>query len=197
MKQFVLYTGKTLCMLYSCYKGFLCRVRIYDRYSDWYEMTCGIHQGGGGLSLIKYIAFINSFLVELKEAKICCNTVYLQDPPLGYTDDIVAASVSKNMVDQVLNIVHDHRSKTAKKSAVVAYGETTHENKHNILHRSYILGKEKISGKNSYDHVGVKTFNGGVYNKRTQDKISKARKALSVASALGIKKGGLSIVLYV
>ena len=61
--------GKTWRLLYGCYKGFLCRVRICDRYSEWYEMSCGIHQGGY-LSLIKYIAFINSLLVELKDAKI-------------------------------------------------------------------------------------------------------------------------------
>ena len=189
--------GKTWRLLYGCYKGFLCRVRICDRYSEWYEMSCGIHQGGY-LSLIKYIAFINSLLIELKDSKLCCKIYRTPSSPLGYADNIAAASTSKHHVDQILNIVHTHSSKwrydlNAKKSAVVVYGETLRENKNNMTFRNYLLGSEKVPEKVCYDHVGVKTCNGLVYTERTQEKISKSRKALSAASALGIKRGGISI----
>ena len=160
-------------------------------------MTCGIHQGGY-LSLLKYVAFINSLLVELKESKLCCPLYKIPSSPLGYADDIAAASISKHNTEQVLNIVYAHSCKwrydlNAKKSAIVVYGESPHENKRNKQYRSYNLGPNKVSEKVSYDHVGVKTCNGMNYIERTDDKISKARKALSAASALGIKKGGLSI----
>ena len=64
-------------MLYSFYKDFLCKERIHDGFSKWYEMSCGIHQGDY-LSLLKYVAFINTLLVELKESKICCALYNIQ-----------------------------------------------------------------------------------------------------------------------
>ena len=39
-------TGKTLHLLYWCYVEFKCSVKILDSYSDWYNLSCGIHQGG-------------------------------------------------------------------------------------------------------------------------------------------------------
>ena len=189
--------GKTWRLLYNCYKGFLCRVRLHDRYSSWYEMTCGIHQGRY-LSLVKYTAFINSLLNVLDVSNLCCNIGDLRATPLGYADDMAAASTSKNKIDQVLAIVHVHSGKwrydlNANKSAVMVYGETERINKRNIQHRFYRLGSEKVPEKTMYDHVGIKSCNCNKYIARTNDKISKGRRALSAASALGIKRGGLSI----
>ena len=190
--------GKTWRMLYSCYKGFLYKVRIHNKFSQWYEMTCGIHQGGY-LSLLKYVAFINTLLVELRESNLCCNLYRIPSSPLGYADDIAAATTAKNKTEQVLDTVFKHSCKwrydlNAKKSSIVVYGETLQENKNNRKYRLYTLGHERVLEKISYDHVGVKSCNGNNYIERTDEKISKARKALSAASALGIKKGGLSIM---
>ena len=102
--------GKTWRLLYKCFKGFLCRVRLHDKYSNWYEMSCGIHQGGY-LSLVKYTAFINSLLVILKDSNLCCELYNIKTSPLGYTEDIAAASTNKNKIDQVLNIANDQSSK--------------------------------------------------------------------------------------
>ena len=99
--------GKTWRMLFKCYKGFLCRVKIHNRYSTWYEMSCGIHQSGY-LSLLKYTAFINSLLITLKESNLCSQIYNIKSSPLGYVDDIAAASTSKARIDLVLNIVHQH-----------------------------------------------------------------------------------------
>ena len=73
-------------------------------------MSCGIHQGGY-LSLIKYVVFVNNLLVELKEARICCTIHKIPSSPLGYADDIAAASILRIKVDQVLDIVHKHSCK--------------------------------------------------------------------------------------
>ena len=45
--------GKTWRLLYQSYHDFRCKVRLAGCYSDWYQMKCGIHQGGF-LSLLKY-----------------------------------------------------------------------------------------------------------------------------------------------
>ena len=102
--------------------------------------------------------------------------------------------MSKNKIDQVLNIVNTHSSKwrydlNAKKSAVMVYREGASINKRNKEYRMYRLGTESVPEKTSYDHVGIKTCNGFNYISRTEEKISKSRKALSAASSLGIKKG--------
>ena len=189
--------GKTWRLLFKCYKGFLCRVRLYGKYSDWYEMRCGIHQGGY-LSLVKYTAFINSLLIILNTSNLCCSILHIKTSPLGYADDVAAACTSKNKIDQVLDIVNSHSSKwrydlNAKKSAVMVYGEGGLTNKRNKEYRMYRLGTESVPEKTSYDHVGIKTCNGLNYISRTEEKISKSRKALSAASSLGIKKGGFSM----
>ena len=63
-------TGKIWRILRKAYIGFKCRVRIYNKVSEWYEMYCGIHQGGF-LSSVKYISFINSLLEEIKHSNLC------------------------------------------------------------------------------------------------------------------------------
>ena len=72
--------GKVWRLLYMTYQKFLCRVRIQGRMSDWYEMRCGIHQGGY-LSLVKYVAFINSLIEELRLSKLCCTISNIETTP--------------------------------------------------------------------------------------------------------------------
>ena len=116
--------------------------------------------------------------------------------PLGYADDMATATGSKNAMDRVLNIVHLHSRRwsydfNAKKSAVIVYGEG--ENKLNSKNREYRLGSEKVQEKNSYEHLGLMTFNNFVNTQRTKDKVGKGRRALSAASGIGIKNGGVSM----
>ena len=161
--------GKTWRMLYKCFKGFLCRVKIHDKVSGWYEMSCGIHQGGI-LSLLKYTAFINTLLVTLQDSGLCCSLARLKTSPLGYADDVAAASTSKNSTDRILDIVHQHSCQwrydlNADKSAVLVFGETTAQNRNHIKYRHYRLGSEKVPERTNYDHVGIKNCNGGTIQK--------------------------------
>ena len=79
-------------MLYKGYMDFSCCVRIGDKISKPYPMLCGIHQGGF-LSLVKYIAFVNSLIVELKHSNLCCAINRIQTTPLGYADDLAMLPV--------------------------------------------------------------------------------------------------------
>ena len=123
--------GRTWRLLYNSYDDFKCRVRIQDNPSEWYPLKCRIHQGGY-LSLIKYIAFINSLLVSLQNSKLCCAMYGVSVSPLGYADDIATASTSRMKTDRVLQTVYDHSCKwrykfNPKKSAVLVYGESQGE----------------------------------------------------------------------
>ena len=46
--------GKTWRILYKSYEDFRCKVRLSRTYSSWYNMRCGIHQGGF-LFFLKYL----------------------------------------------------------------------------------------------------------------------------------------------
>ena len=147
--------GNIWRLLYKCYINFRCRVRIHEIFSDLYTMSCGIHQGGF-LSLVKYIAFINSLLVSLKESNACCAIDNVKSSPVGYADDVAAASTSKNKMDRVLKIADEHSKKwrydfNASKSAILAHGETEPVNKRNIQYRNYWLGDEGVKEKKEYD----------------------------------------------
>ena len=81
------------------------------------------------LSLFKYLVFINSLLVDLEESRLCGNIYGIPVSPLGYADDIAAATTSKTMTDRVLDTVYQHslnwRYKfNPPKSAVLVYGES-------------------------------------------------------------------------
>ena len=53
--------------------------------------------------------------------------------------------------------------------------------------------KLQVLEKDSYDHVRVESCNCQNYTVRMQDEVSMRREALSAASALGVKRGSLSI----
>ena len=189
--------GRIWRLLYKCYIDFTARVRIQGKFSRSYKMLCGIHQGGY-LSSLKYIAFIDSLIRTLENSRICCTMGRMNTTPLGYADDMATATVSKLAMDKVFSIVHLHSRKwrydfNAKKCAVVVHGESERENKVNSRHRSYKLGNEYVKETNTYEHLGLVTYNNFNYTQRTKDKISKGRRALSAASGIGIKHGGVSI----
>ena len=74
--------GKTWRLLYRCYLYFHCVARVQGHVSAWYQLKCGIHQGGY-MSLIKYTAFVNSLLVQLQNADLCCQIDVFQVHPWG------------------------------------------------------------------------------------------------------------------
>ena len=189
--------GRTWRLLYKSYIDFKCKVRIHDMYSQWYNMSCGIHQGGY-MSLIKYIAFIDSLLVELEASDLCCSIAGLSTSPLGYADDMTTASISKMKADRAIDLVYAHSCKwryqlNAKKCAVLVYGEKPSIKKKYSKYRQYKMGTDRVVEKITYDHVGLKNCSNGCYLERTEEKISKARKALCAISGIGFKPGGVTM----
>ena len=160
-------------------------------------MLCGIHQGGY-LSLVKYIAFINSLLLELKSSNLCCSIERVQTTPLGYADDLATCTLSGNRMHNVMNIVEKHGrtwrySFNAKKSAVMVFGETTRETDIGRQNRMFKLGPNRVKETSYYDHVGVKICLKGDFYVRTEEKVKKARTVLNMATCMGMRKGGLNL----
>ena len=81
--------GKTWRLLYRCYLDFWCVTKVQGHVSAWHQLECGFHQGGY-MSLIKYIAFINSLIVLLRNSGLCCSISRIPSLPMGYADDLAA-----------------------------------------------------------------------------------------------------------
>ena len=187
--------GKTWRILYKCYENFRCKVRLADTYSDWYTMKCGIHQGGF-LSLLKYAAFIDPLLREIETSGFVSRIINIPASPVGYADDLSLCSLSKFNMDQVLKIVYKYSCKwrfyyNASKSAVMTYGENKREASRNSKFRNFQLGTEKVKERIEYDHVGIKNCLFSDTTPRTEDRISRGRRAFNAIASIGIKKDGV------
>ena len=144
--------GRTWRILYNAYVGFKCRVRIHTKVSKWYDMSYGIHQGGF-LSLIKYVAFVNSLLVEIENSNLLCvNLRTVKCSPVGYADDLSTACNTQHKLDRVMVLVSNHRNKwryeyNAQKGAVLIHGEDLKTHYVNKKHCEFALGNKKIPEK--------------------------------------------------
>ena len=189
--------GTTWRMLYKMYEDFRCKVKVGDKFSEWYTMRTGIHQGGY-LSSIKYVSFVNPLIQELIASKLCSVVSEIPTSPVGYADDLATASTAKCNVDMVMRIAHQHSCKwrykfNAQKSAVMVHGESSNESKRNSALRQYRIGNDKVSERYNYDHVGVKSCLNGNFEARTCEKIKKGRRALNSVLSVGIKKKGINM----
>ena len=189
--------GKLWRLMYRTYTDFHCRVRVAGSFSDWYPMSCGIHQGGV-LSLVKYILFIDELLLDLEKSKLCCTIAHIPSSPAGYADDLATATVSKQHTDMVHLMVHEYGRKwrfkfNAAKSAVMVYGEEKKVNMSNKKNRVFRLGSEGVKEKDTYDHVRVKMRIFPDDPSRIEEKISKGRKTLNASSGMGFRKNGLTM----
>ena len=190
-------TGKIWRVLFRAYDDIKCRVRVGGNVSGWYNMLCGIHQGGF-LSLFNYTAFINALLVSLETSGLCCSIMGISSSPGGYADDIATACLSKTRSDRVHDIVYEYGRKwqfsfNAKKSSVLVYGEDlkTYQKSHDL--RQFKLGPDRVNERRVYDHVGVKNCVDQENEICVKEKIEKGRKALNASSGIGIRKNGISI----
>ena len=162
-------------------------------------MECSIHQGGF-LSLLKYTAFIDPLIRKLERSGLGCKIVDIPTSPVGYADDMASASLSKLNTDKSLNIINEYARKwsykyNAKKSAVMVYGETVRENTRGIKYRNFRLGQERVPEKTVYGHVGIKCCRFNNYTPRTEERISKGRRAFNAVASTGVNKGGINMAV--
>ena len=189
--------GRTWRMLRKCYTDFMCRVRVLGHFSEWYVLSCGIHQGGY-LSLIKYVAFTDPLLRQIRDSGLCCKIYKVPSVPVGYADDMAAACLSKFNIDRVIDIAFKHGCTwryefNGDKSAVLVLGESRQEHETNSKYRQYFLGDQKIPEKVRYDHLGVVSTIFEDDTNRVSGRLSKARRVLNATTGVGIRNKGLNM----
>ena len=189
--------GRIWRLLYQTYQNFWCKVRVGGSYSDWYRMECGIHQGGF-LSLLKYTAFIDPLIRELENSGLGCSVVDIPSNPVGYADDMATCSTSKQHLDSALDVVSNFSNRwrysyNAKKSAIMVYGESKSDFKKGSKFREFAICREKVKETVTYDHVGIKNCLFHDYKPRTEERLSKGRRAFNAITNIGIKKKGITM----
>ena len=113
------------------------------------------------LSLLKYTAFIDPLIRELKDSNFGCTVVDIATNPVGYADDMATCSTSKQRLDRALDIISNfsnryHYSYNAKKSAIMVYDESRSEFRKGCKFREFAICREKVKETDAYDHVGIK-----------------------------------------
>ena len=191
--------GKLWRLLYKSYEDFKCKVRLAGAYSEWYSMRCGIHQGGV-LSLLKYVAFIDPLLREIENSGLAYCIADVPTSPIGYADDLSVCSTAKCNLDQTMDMVYNYSCKwrffyNPGKSAVMVYGERKREAAKNAKFRNFSLGGVKVKERDEYDHVGVKNCLYGNTIPRTEDRISRGRRAFNAVASVGIKSKGVNMAV--
>ena len=174
---------------------FKCRVKVQGCYSRWYSLRSGIHQGGY-LWLYKYVAYVNSLLVELHECGSCVRIYKSPSTPVSYADDMSACRTSKYKMDHVMDTVYRHGRRwsydyNAETSAVLTYVVNKHENTKFSKERVFRRGKERVVEKTAHDHAAVKACIFPNDDEKISDSLSKARRTLNGATGIGIRNNGL------
>ena len=189
--------GKTWRLLFRCYQYFWCCARVKGYVSAWYELKCGIHQGGY-MSLIKYTAIINSLIVLLQNSGFCCSIRRVPSTPVGYADDLATCSLTERKLDGAMQIVYRHGCTwryqfNAKKSGVMVFGETKRTNSFNSNLRRFKLGSKRVKERTTYDHVGVACCLYEEDMTGIENRLAKARRTLNAVSGMGIRVNGLTV----
>ena len=134
----------------------------------------------------------------LEQSNLCCEIYRIKTSPVGYADDVAACTTSKRRMDLVMEQVHQHGcdwrySFNAGKSAVLVFGESNKDRKHGSENRMFMLGGKRVKERLYYEHVGIKTCVKGDTCVRTEERVTKARKALNASTNVGIRRGGLNL----
>ena len=135
--------------------------------------------------------------MNLKNSNLRIRVDGISCTPVGYADDMAAATLYKLKLDKVMNIVNSHGNKwrneyNARKSAILVHRETYNEWQQNSKFRVFRLGQAKVHEKESYN-VGVISTIPCSKTSPIDDRLAKGRKTLNAATGLGIKRNGLNM----
>ena len=127
--------------------------------SQWFKLNQSVRQGGV-LSAWLYLVYINDLATELEKAELgaTIHTFYMGTPMQA--DDVALLALSVNDMQKMLNICFKYSSRwryglNPRKSVVLVFGESPHQNKTLANVRQWWIGDSQIPESNIYKHVGV------------------------------------------
>ena len=142
-----------LRIIMSWYSGLKCRVKWGDHFSDWFEITAGVRQGGV-LSPDFYSIYVDKLISYLMKLGVGCYVCGLFAAALFYADDMAILSPSIRGLQILLNACADYCQEwdiclNVKKTKCLYYGK-----KCDFIADVMIDGK-KVEWVDQWPYLGV------------------------------------------
>ena len=160
-----------LRIIMSWYSGLKCRVKWGDHFSDWFEITAGVRQGGV-LSPDFYSIYVDKLISYLMKLGVGCYVFGLFAAALFYADDMAILSPSIRGLQMLLNACADYCQEwdiclNVKKTKCLYYGK-----KCDFIADVMIDGK-KVEWVDQWPYLGVMLNSNKVFDCSIQEPVKK------------------------
>ena len=168
-----------LDIIISWYDGMWCRVKWDDQWSDWFQITAGVRQGGV-LSPDFYCLYVNELINILKSSGAGCYILDVFAAALIYADDMAVLAPSLKGLQRLLKHCEEYCNEwdillNGKKSKNMCFGKGT-----TPLYKPKIAGSS-IEWVDQWDYLGVTLQSGNNFSCSVDKTI---RKFYRVANAI-------------
>ena len=160
-----------LDILISWYKGLCCRVKWGEAYSEWFEITAGVRQGGV-LSPDLYSIYVDELLTKIKQLNKECYYLDRFAAALFYADDMCVISPSIKGLRSLLQLCELYCIEwdiglNAKKSHNLYFGKKT------SIPYEIILNGNKVEWAEEWPYLGVTLKSAKTFDCSVTDRIRK------------------------
>ena len=160
-----------LNIIISWYEDLRCCVKWGDQFSDWFNITAGVRQGGI-LSPDFYSIYVDGLLQKLRESKKGCYFRNQFAAALFYADDMALLSPSIRGLRTLLNICEEYCREwdirlNDKKTKNLYFGKRI-----NISH-DLLLNGNRIEWVDEWVYLGVTLKSSKVFDCSVKDRIKK------------------------
>ena len=160
-----------LDIIISWYKGLACRVKWGESFSEWFEVTAGVRQGGV-LSPDLYCIYVDELLTKLKRLNKGCYFFNRFAAAFFYADDMCILSPSVKGLKSLLQVCESYCIEwdiglNAKKSRSLYFGKKA------TISYDMVLNGNKVEWADEWPYLGVTLKSGKVFNCSVTDRIKK------------------------
>lgn len=150
--------GVVLRLLRNIYTGQLVHVLWNGVYSNWFNISNGVKQGGI-ISPILFCIYIDELLCRLQKEGIGCHIGSLFLAALAYADDIVLLAPTASAMRRLLAVCDDFASSynvvfNASKSKCIYFSARRLKSTANVITPSFFIGGNAIEKADQWLHLG-------------------------------------------
>ena len=166
-----------LDIIITWHNGLFCRVRWNGVYSEWFNVTAGVRQGGV-LSPDFYGIYVDELISILKKAGLGCYVSGIFAASLFYADDMAVLAPSVKGLQRMLNLCSSYCDKwdillNPKKTKNLFFG------KGKMPSHSVCINNTPIPWVESWDYLGVTVKSGDRFSCCIKDKLCSFYRALN------------------
>jgi hypothetical protein len=193
-------TDKLWLLIRNWYEYSTCVVLVNGVYSDEFNISRSIRQGGILSMLMMTVAFydIHSHIDPDYEHGLAHGDIYLGSP--AFADDIALMSYTKNGLQTMLDNAYEYSKRwrftfSVPKSKCIVFGETKIENMRNSRDRTFIMNNQTLDEIQHKMHVGVELCAYPSSTHRTKSVCNKSHAMLANLATAGVRPNGLNPIV--